>query len=174
LHRLGDHAARVRGQLPRILPVRAPVDRAGQPRRERLAEPLEARRRQREQPGAVVRAAEGDDPGPPRREQRRPQRDLDRVLAADAELRRPGQPPAQRDRHLRLGEVAERVDDRLLRDRRHDAGIAMAERGDAEAGGEVDVLASLGVPDARALGARPDHRPLRRGCRSRPTVSAAT
>ena len=49
LHRLDDHAAGVLGQRSGILAVRAPVHRPGQPRRERLAELLEAGRGEREQ-----------------------------------------------------------------------------------------------------------------------------
>ena len=91
LHRLDDHARRVGGQRARILAVRAAVHRAREARLPRLAELLEARRREREQAGAVVRAVEGDDAGPAGGEQRGAQRDLDRVLARDAELRGPRQ-----------------------------------------------------------------------------------
>ena len=108
----------------------------------------------------MVGAVERDDPGLAGREQRGAQRDLDRVLAGDAELRRPAEPLAEPDRHLRLGEVAERVRDRLRRHGGADLRIRVAERGDAEAAGEVEVLAPVRVPDAAALGPRPDHRPL--------------
>ena len=104
----------------------------------------------------MVRAVEGDDARAAGREQRRPQPDLDRVLARDAELAR-AQPLAQRCRDRRVGEVTERVDDGLRRPRRRDQRIAVPQRGDAEARREVEVLAPVVVPDAAALGPRPDH-----------------
>ena len=147
------------------------MHRPRQPRCERRAELLEAGRREREQPGAVVGAVERDDARPPGREQRRPERDLDRVLAGDAELRRPRQRLAQAHRHLRVGEVAERVHDLLLAPRLEDARVAVAERRDAEAAGQVEQLAPVGERDAAALGPRPDHfAPSRR---TRPTVALA-
>src|SRR5213079_2181253 len=69
LHRLDDHAGGVTGEQAGILTERPAVYGAGQPRREGLAEALEARRREREQPGAVVRAVEGDDAGTTGRQQ---------------------------------------------------------------------------------------------------------
>jgi hypothetical protein len=133
------------------------MHRARQPGRERLPEALETGRGEREQPGAVVRAVEGDDARLARREQRGAERDLDGVLARDAELPRPRQRLTQPLRHLGLGEITERVHDRSVRDRRADVRIAVAERGDAEAGGQVDVLAPVLVPDAAALCPGPDH-----------------
>ena len=137
---------------------------------ERLAEALEPGRREREQAGAVVGAVERDDARPAGREQRRAQRDLDRVLAGDAELRRPRQRLAQPHGHLRVGEVAERVHDLLLAPRLEDARVAVTERRDAEAAGQVEQLAPVGERDAAALGARPDHS---RRPRTRPTVAFA-
>ena len=85
-----------------------------------------------------------------------------RALAAE--------PLAQLGRHVRLGEVSERVHAaiRLCPDRGLDLGTPMAECGDAEASGEVDVAASVGVDDAAALCLRPDHG------RSLFSVSSAT
>ncbi len=172
LHGLDDHRGRVGGQRAGVLPEGPPVNGARQPRRERSAEALESRRRQGQQPGAVIRAVEGDDPGPAGGEQRRAEGDLDGVLARDAEPRRPRQRLPQPHRRLRLGEVAERVRDGRPRERLGDARVAVAERGDAEAAREVEVLAALRVPDPAALGARPDHAPSRRGM-NRLIVSAA-
>ena len=53
------------------------------------------------------------------------------------------------------------MDDRLPCPRLGDQRVAVAERRDAEPAREVEVLAPLGVDDAAALGAGPDHRPLR-------------
>jgi hypothetical protein len=129
---------------------------------------------EREQPGAVIRAVERDDAWTAGREQRGAQRDLNGVLAGHAELGRLRQRLAQALRHLCFGEVAERVHDRLLGPRANDARVAVAKRSDAEAGGEVDELAALRVPNARPLRARPDHgEPLRRE-KIRLTVSLAT
>ena len=144
LHRLDDHARRVARQTARVLAVRC----AGARAREAIARhgarnSLEPRRREREQAGAVVRAVEGDDARPPGREVRGAQRDLDRVLAGDAELRRPRQRGAEPHRHLRVGEVAERVHDLLRAPRLEDARVAVAERRDAEAAGEVEQLAPV-------------------------------
>ena len=50
----------------------------------------------------MVGALEGEDARLARREQRGAERDLDRVLAGNAQLRRPGQPPAELDGHLRV------------------------------------------------------------------------
>ena len=84
------------------------VHRPWQPRGKRLAKGVERGRRERQQPGAVIGAVEGEDPRLAGREQRRPQPDLDRVLARDAELRGPGRaraaprsPPPRRDRRAR-------------------------------------------------------------------------
>jgi hypothetical protein len=120
----------------------------------------------------VISAVEGDDPRLAGREQRRPQSDLDRVFARDAELRRT-EALAQRRGHRCVGEVAERVHDGLRGPGRRDQPISMAQRRDAEAAREVEVLAAILVPDAAPLGPRPDHEePLRPGSR-RLTVSAA-
>ena len=171
LHRLDDHAACVVRQRPGILAVRAPVNRPRQPRRERLAEPLEAGRGEREQPGAVVRAVEGDDAGLPGREQSRPQRDLDRVLPRHAELRGPRQSLAQAHRHFGIREIAERVDDLLLAPGLEDPCVAVAERSDSEAAGQVEQLAPVVERDAAALGPCPDHREP--SPRTRPAVALA-
>ena len=146
------------------------MHRPGQPRRERLAEPLEARRRDREQPGAVIGAVERDDARPARREQRRPERDLDRVLARHAELRGPRQRLAQAHSHLGVGQIPEGVHDLLLAPRLEDARVAVAERRDPEPSRQVEQLAPVGERDAAALGARPDHRLSRR---TRPAVAFA-
>jgi hypothetical protein len=80
------------------------------------------------------------------------------------------EPCAQLGRDVRLGEVAERVHAaiRLPPDRGLDLGTSMAECGDAEASGEVDVAASVGVDDAAAFCLGPDHG------RSLFSVSSAT
>ena len=119
----------------------------------------------------MIRAVERDDARPPGCEQRRPQRDLDRVLPRHAELRRPRQRLAQAHRHLGVGEIAERVHDLLLPPGLEDAGIAVAERRDAEAARQVEELAPVGERDAAALGPRPDHRAPSR--RTRPAVAFA-
>ena len=122
----------------------------------------------------MVGAREADDPGPTRVQQRSPKRDLDRVLAGDAELRRVRQTRAQLRGHRRVGEVAERVDHRLCAPRLEDPRAPVPERGDAEAAGEVEVLVAVGVDDAAPLRSGPDHdEPFRRGL-NRPSVSAAT
>jgi hypothetical protein len=129
---------------------------------------LERRRGEREQARAVVGAVERHDSGPSGCEQRRSQRDLDRVLSRDAELGRPRERLAQPHRHLGVGKVAERVHDLLLAPRLEDARVAVAERGDAEAAGQVEQLAAVRERDAAAFGTAPDHG------RKRPNVSAAT
>jgi hypothetical protein len=158
LHRLDDHAGGVVGQRPRILAVCPPVNWAGQPGGKRLAKALEAGGREREQAGAVICAVEGDDAGTAGGEVSRSQRDLDRVLASDAELGRPREPAAELPRDLRVGEIAQRMRDGRRRDGRHDPRVPVAERRDPEAAGEVEVLAPLLVPDAAALRSGPDHR----------------
>ena len=63
--------------------------------------------------------------------------------------------------------------DPLLAPGREDLRIAVPERGDPEAAGEVEVLPAVGVDDTAALSVSPDQaEPLRRGT-SRPSVSAA-
>ena len=119
----------------------------------------------------MVSAFERDDARLPGGEQRGAERDLDRVLPADAELRRPRQRLAQAHRHLGVGEIAERVHDLLLAPGLEDARIAVTERRDAEAAGEIEELAPVGERDAAALGPRPDHRGPRR--RTRPAVALA-
>ena len=52
------------------------------------------------------------------------------------------------------------MDDLLLRDGGLKLGVAVAERGDAETAGEVEVLAAGVVPDAAAFGSSPDHLPF--------------
>ncbi len=110
-------------------------------------------------------------PGRPVGEQRRPERDLDRVLPRHAELRRPRQRLPQAHGHLGIGEIPERVHDLLLAPRLEDARVAVAERRDAEAAGQVEQLPPVVERDATALGARPDHfAPSRR---TRPAVAFA-
>src|SRR5262249_36167688 len=123
--------------------------------------------------GPVIGAVERDDSRAPGREQRGSKRDLDRVLARHAELRPPRQTRPKLRGHLRVREIAERVRDRSRGDRVHHARIAMAERGDADAAGEVDAPPPVLAPDARALCPRPDHPPLRKPGTKRPNVSAA-
>ncbi len=106
----------------------------------------------------MVGAVEGDDPRPPRREKRRAERDLDRVLPRHAELRRPRERLPQPHRDLGVGEIPERVHDLLLAPCLEDARVAVPERGDAEAAGEIEQLAPVRERDAAALGACPDHR----------------
>ncbi len=143
-----------------------------QPRRKRLAEALEPGRGEGQQTRAMVRAVERDDSRLAGREQCGAQGDLDGVLAGDAELRGPGERVAEPLSHFCLCQVAERMNDRGVVDRLDDARIAMPERRDAEAPGQVDELAPVRVPDAAALGPGPDQAPLRRPIR-RPSVSAA-
>ena len=173
LHRFDDDAGRVGGESARILSVRAAVDRPGQPRRERAPELLEARGREGEQAGPMVGTRESDDSGAAGDEQRRPQRDFDRVLSGDAEhdfAAVAAEPRTQLGRHVCLGEVAERVHAAIgLRPNRSlDLGTSVAEHGDAEASGEVDVAASVRIEDAAALCLCPDHG------RSLFSVSSAT
>ena len=99
----------------------------------------------------MVGALEREDPRLAGREQRRAERDLDRILAGDRELGGPGQPAPQLGRHLGLGQIAERVYDPLLPPGLEDSGIAMSERSDPEAAGEVKVLAPVAVDDAATL-----------------------
>jgi hypothetical protein len=101
------------------------MHRSRQPRCERLTKAFEPRRREREQARAVVRPVEGNDPRLAGRKQRRAQRDLDRVLAGDAELGRPRQCVAEPLRDFRLGQVAERVHDGRFGDRCRDLRIAV-------------------------------------------------
>jgi hypothetical protein len=174
LDRLDDHTSRLRRQRPRIGTEGTPLNRPREPSRKRRAETLEAGRRECEQPRAVVGAVERDDHRAPGSEQRRAERDLDGVLACDAELRRPRQPPPQPCGRLGIREIAERVRHRRGGDRLHHARVSVPERGDAEAAGEVEVLAPVLVPDAAAFRSSPDQAPLRRtpGTR-RPSVSTA-
>jgi hypothetical protein len=174
LYRLHDHAARAARQLPGILAVSAAEDRTGQPAPKREAELLEPRCGERKQARAVVGAVERHDARLPRREQRRAQRDLDRVLTGDAEARGPRQPLAQADDDLRLGEIPQRVHHLLLGPGREDLRIPVAERCDAEARREVEVLAAVGVDDPATLRRPPDQaEPLRRSGSRRLSVSAA-
>ena len=108
----------------------------------------------------MVRAVEGDDPRLAGVEERGAQRDLDRVRAGDAELGRTAESLTKPDRDLRLGQVAEGVRHRLLRQGGADLRIRVAERGDAEPAGKVEVLAPVLVPDPAAVGPGPDHRPF--------------
>ncbi len=109
----------------------------------------------------MIGALEGHDTGLARCQKRRPERNLHRVLAAQAELGRARQRVPQADGRLGLGQIAQRVHHPLLADRRHHAGIAMPQRRDAEAGREIEVLAPLAVGDAATPGTRPDHcRPI--------------
>ena len=125
--------------------------------------------RHREQRAAVEGVVEDDDRGPPGRDAR----DLDGVLDRLGAR-------VQQDRLLvvatagrELGEPAADLDVRLVHpdhealvqvlvdlgvDRLDDGRQRVAEVGAAEAAGEVDVLAPVGVPDARALGAGDDER----------------
>ena len=120
----------------------------------------------------MVRAVERNDARLAGREQRGAQRDLDRVLARDTELGRPRQRIPEPLCDFRLRQITECVRDGRLGDRCRDLRIAVTERRDPEAAGQVDVLASLGVPDAAALGFGPDQAPFRRPIK-RPSVSAA-
>jgi hypothetical protein len=117
-------------------------------------------------------AASARSPAAPGREDGGAERDLDGVLAGDAELARP-EPLAQPRRHLRLGEITQRVHHLLLRDRREHPRVPVAERRDAEAARQVEVLATVGVDDAAALGLGPDHAAVRLPGTNRPIVSAA-
>jgi hypothetical protein len=139
---------------------------------------LEACRCKRQQAGAVVGALEGDDAGLAGDDEGRPERDLDRVLARDAEQRVAAgsrQPLLEGSRDVGLGEIAERVHAAvgLRRDRLADLGVAVAESRDTEAAREVEVLAAVVVDDPAALRLRPPHAAFRPG-RSRLSVSKAT
>jgi hypothetical protein len=121
----------------------------------------------------VVGALEGDQARSPGDEEGGAERDLDRVLAGDAEERSTllgREPLPERSGDVGLGEIAERVDAPLglVRDGGRDIRIPVAERGDAEAGRQVEVLAPVGVDDAATLGLGPDHG------RRRFSVSRAT
>src|SRR4051794_2777832 len=70
LYGLDDHDTRIVGKRAWILSVCAPVHRPRQPRFEGLAKPFQACGREREQPGAVIRAVERDDARLARRQQR--------------------------------------------------------------------------------------------------------
>src|SRR6478672_9630188 len=130
------------------------------------------RHRHREQRAAVEGVVEDDDSATPGRDARDLDRVLDRLRAAVEEERllvgspvgaELGQPAADLDvglvhaDHEALVEVA--VD--LCVQRFDDSRQVVPEVRAAEAAGEVDVLASLGVPYARALGTGDDER--RRG-----------
>ena len=173
LHRLDDDTRRVGGKRTGIRSVRAAMHRPGQPGRERAPEPLESCGREGEQAGPVVGAREGDDSRAAGDEQRCSQGDFNRVFSGDAEhdlVAFTAEPRAQICRHVCLGEVAERVHAaiRLSPDRSLDLGTSVAERGDAEASGKIDVASPVGVGDAAALCLRPDHG------RSLFSVSSAT
>jgi len=121
----------------------------------------------------VVGAFEREDARLAGRDQRGAERNLDGILAGDAELGRPGQAPAELDRDLGFGQVAESVHDSLGAPGLEDLRIAVPERGDPEAPGKVEVLPAVSVDDATALSLSPDQaEPLRRGT-NRPSVSAA-
>ena len=120
----------------------------------------------------MVGTVERDDARLAGREQRRAQCDLDRVLTRDSKLRRPRQRLTELLGDLRLRQVAERMNDGSRGDRLQHVWIPMTQRRDTEAAGQVDVLASVRVPDAAAFGLRPDQLPLRRPM-SRPSVSVA-
>ena len=119
----------------------------------------------------MVCAVEGDDARTSGGEQSRPQRDLDRVLARHAELGRPRQHLAKAHRRLRVGEVAKRMHDLLLNPRLENARVAVTERRNAEAAGQVEELAPVGERDSAALGPSPDHREPRPSMR--PAVARA-
>src|SRR4029453_1350400 len=98
---------------------------------------------------------------PPGDEQARAKRDLDGILAGDAQDDLPPaltQPSPQLGCDVGLRQVAERVDaaGRLIDDRSDYLGVPVAERGDPEAAGQVDVLAAIRVDDSAALGLGPD------------------
>jgi hypothetical protein len=173
LNGLDDDNAGVFGQRTRILAVRASIHRFRQPPRERLAEPLEPGGSEREQAGAVIRAVERDEPRPAGRKQCGAQRNLDRILTGDAELRGPRERLAEPLGDLRLGQVAERMNDGRRCDRFRDPRIPMAERRHSEAAGQVDELVPVRVPDAAAFGLGPELQALLRRPTKRPSVSAA-
>ena len=118
----------------------------------------------------MIGALEGDDPRPSGGEQSRAQRDLDRVLPRHPQLRRPRQRLAQASGHFGIGEISERMDDLLLTPGLEDAGVAVPERGDAEAAGEIEQHAPVRKRDAATLRPRPDHRLSRK---TRPAVARA-
>ena len=160
-------------QRARILAEPAAVHRPGEPGPKRQAKGVDRGGREGEQAGPVVRAFEGEDPRLARRKQGGAKRDLDRVLPRHPELRRPGQALAEVHGHLSVGQIAERVHDRLSAPGLEDLRIPVPERGNPEAAGEIEVLPAVGVDDTTALGLSPDQaEPLRRGT-SRPRVSAA-
>jgi hypothetical protein len=110
----------------------------------------------------VIRAREGDDPGPTGHEESRPERYLDGILPCHAEHHLAtsfADPRSELACDIGLGQVAERMDAAggLLLDRALDVRVPMAEGGDAEPPGEVDVLPAARVDDAATFGLGPDH-----------------
>ena len=121
----------------------------------------------------MVGAFEREDARLAGREQCRPERDLDRVLAGDSKLGRPRQPSSELERHLGFGQIAERVHDPLRAPGVGDQRIAVPQRRNPEAAGKVEVFPAVGVDDPTPLSLGPDQaEPLRRGT-NRPRVSAA-
>ncbi len=159
---LDNDAPRVERERAGILPERPAMHGAGKPRREGTPEVLEAARREREQPRAVVGARERDDARATGDEKRGPQGDLDRVLPGHAEhdltvVARQASPQLGGD--VGLGQIAQGVHAArsLLGDRRLDLRVSVAESRDPESAREVDVPAPLRVDDTAPLGLRPDH-----------------
>ena len=114
----------------------------------------------------MVRALERHHAGTAGREQRRLERDLDRVGARGAEhgARRAAAGEAGRQRlqqrHLHCGgmHVAHRVQQRALlrRERLDHARVRVPDVRDAEARAEIDVAVAVRVPDVRARRALPE------------------
>ena len=118
--------------------------------------------RQRQQRAAVERAGERDDALPVREAARDLHGVFRRFGAGRHEqrlARRPaderGEPLGERDVLVVHRDLTGHVRQarQLIRDGAHDRGMAMADVQHADAGGEVEVLAAVGVPDARAFGA---------------------
>jgi len=171
LNGLGDDTASVGRQRAGILAVRTSVHRAREPGGERLTKAFEAGRRESEEAGAVIGVVERNDAALAGGEQRCSQCDLDSVGTGDPELRGPRQTLSKLRGDRGVRKIAERMCDGSRGDRRHHVRIAMTESGNAEAAGQVEILAPVRVPDAAALGPGPDQAPLRPI--SRPSVSAA-
>jgi len=132
---------------------------------------FEAGRRESEEAGAVIGVVERNDAALAGGEQRCSQCDLDSVGTGDPELRGPRQTLSKLRGDRGVRKIAERMCDGSRGDRRHHARVPMTESGNAEAAGQVEIFASVRVPDAAALGPGPDQAPLRPI--SRPSVSAA-
>ncbi len=174
LHRLDQDGAGTRSGLPgrRLQVSEGNATEAGRERLERSPVALDPGRRQRPQGATVKTPLHGEDldrigsllrPSPlPRQLDRR----LVRLGAAVAEegLRQPARLREQTPRLGLLRDLVEVGDVQqatcLLGDRADQLGVRVAETGDGDPGGEVQVLPSLEIPEPRAPPVRErDRRP---------------